>query len=217
MPMANSLPSTALPSTAGADGSQPSPAAEPARCHWVGSDPLYRRYHDEEWGVPCRDDRRLFEFLILESAQAGLSWITILRKRDNYRRAFADFDATAVARFDRSDVERLVLDAGIVRNRQKIEAAIGNARCFLDIQGSRGSFASYLWAFVDGRPLQNQWPADGVPATTPVSDAISKDMKKRGFRFFGSTICYAHMQATGMVNDHATSCFRHSICQRLGQ
>lgn len=212
MPVANSLPSTAS-----AGGGQPNLTAEPSRCHWVGSDPLYQRYHDQEWGVPCHDDRRLFEFLILESAQAGLSWITILRKRDNYRRAFADFDATAVARFDHSDVERLVLDAGIVRNRQKIEAAIGNARCFLDIQGSHGSFASYLWAFVDGRPLQNQWPADGVPVTTPVSDALSKDMKKRGFRFFGSTICYAHMQATGMVNDHATSCFRHSICQRLGQ
>lgn len=191
--------------------------AESDRCAWAGGDPLYRRYHDEEWGVPCHDDQRLFEFLILESAQAGLSWITILRKRDNYRRAFAEFDAHTVAGFDQRDVERLLLDAGIVRNRQKIEAAIGNARCFLEIQRSHGSFARYLWAFVEGRPLQNQWQAGAVPATTPVSDAISKDLKKRGFRFFGSTICYAHMQATGMVNDHTTSCFRHAICQQLGQ
>ncbi len=183
------------------------------RCTWSRGDELYEQYHDTEWGVPCYDDARLFEFLVLESAQAGLSWLTILRKRDNYRRAFADFDAVKVARFNRRSVERLMSDSGIVRNRLKIEAAISNARHFLDLQVSHGSFANYLWDFVDGEPVQNRWQtmAD-VPATTPVSDTISKDMKKRGFRFFGSTICYAHMQATGMVNDHLTSCFRHADC-----
>ncbi len=189
-----------------------------SRCAWAGGDPLYHRYHDEEWGVPCFDDRRLFEFLILEGAQAGLSWITILRKRDNYRRAFADFDAAKVARFNQRSVRRLLADAGIVRNRLKIEAAIGNARCFLDLQQSHGSFANYLWGFVDHQPIQNTWTTmKDVPATTPLSDAISADMKKRGFRFFGSTICYAHMQATGMVNDHPIGCFRHTECGQLGQ
>lgn len=184
-----------------------------SRCAWAGGDPLYHRYHDEEWGVPCFDDRRLFEFLILESAQAGLSWITILRKRENYRRAFADFDAAKVARFNQRSVGRLLADAGIVRNRLKIEAAIGNARCFLDLQQSHGSFANYLWGFVDHQPIQNTWTTmKDVPATTPLSDAISADMKKRGFRFFGSTICYAHMQATGMVNDHLVTCHCHETC-----
>lgn len=183
------------------------------RCTWVGSDPLYQVYHDQEWGVPCRDDTKLFEFLVLESAQAGLSWITILRKRDNYRRAFADFDAQRVARFNHSSVARLMKDSGIVRNRLKIEAAISNARYFLDVQQEHGSFANYMWAFVGGQPLQNNRPPGAtVPATTPLSDRISKDMKARGFRFFGSTICYAHMQAMGMVNDHTTECFRHREC-----
>lgn len=182
-------------------------------CPWPGDDPLYVNYHHTEWGVPCYDDKKLFEFLILESAQAGLSWITILRKRENYRRAFADFNVEKVARFNSRSVERLMNDAGIVRNRLKIESAITNARCFLDVQEEYGSFADYLWGFVDHKPLQNQWETiKQVPATTPLSDTISKAMKKRGFRFFGSTICYAHMQATGMVNDHLISCFRHQEC-----
>ncbi|HUH38546.1 MAG TPA: DNA-3-methyladenine glycosylase I, partial [Spongiibacteraceae bacterium] len=169
------------------------------RCPWCGTDPLYQRYHDDEWGVPCNDDGRLFEFLTLEAAQAGLSWITILRKRDAYRAAFAGFDAHAVAAFDRRDVERLMGNAGIVRNRLKIEAAISNARLFLETRAQHGSFSAYLWNFVDGRPVQNRWRSmQQVPATTPLSDTISKDMKKRGFRFFGSTICYAHLQATGV-------------------
>lgn len=180
------------------------------RCPWCGDDPLYQRYHDEEWGAPCFDDRKLFEFILLESAQAGLAWITILRKRENYRAAFAGFDPQKVARFNRRSIERLMADAGIVRNRLKIEAAIGNARLFLDIAEQWGSFSDYLWHFVDGKPIVNRWQTLAeVPATTPLSDAISKDMKQRGFRFFGSTICYAHMQAVGMVNDHLTSCFRH--------
>lgn len=183
------------------------------RCPWSEGNTLYERYHDTEWGVPCRDDRRLFEFLILEGAQAGLSWITILRKRENYRRAFADFDAERVARFNQRSVARLMADPGIVRNRQKIAAAIGNARQFLALQEQHGSFAAYLWGFVDDRPLQNRWRTHTeAPVTTPLSDRISKDMKRLGFRFFGSTICYAHMQATGMVNDHLVSCFRHSEC-----
>lgn len=184
------------------------------RCPWSAGDALYERYHDAEWGVPCRDDRRLFEFLILEGAQAGLSWSTILRKRENYRRAFANFDAGRVARFNRRSVERLMVDPGIVRNRQKIAAAIGNARHFLAIQERHGSFAAYIWGFVDDRPIHNRWRSPmEVPATTPLSDRISKDMKRLGFQFFGSTICYAHMQATGMVNDHLTSCFRHRECR----
>ena len=183
------------------------------RCPWSEGNTLYEHYHDTEWGVPCRDDRRLFEFLILESAQAGLSWITILRKRENYRRAFADFDVARVARFNQRSVARLMADPGIVRNRQKIAAAIGNARHFLALQEQHGSFAAYLWGFVDDRPIQNRWRTHAeAPATTPLSDRISKDMKRLGFRFFGSTICYAHMQATGMVNDHLVSCFRHREC-----
>lgn len=185
----------------------------PQRCPWSAGNALYEHYHDTEWGVPCRDDRQLFEFLILEGAQAGLSWITILRKRENYRRAFAEFDAERVARFNARSVERLMADPGIVRNRQKIAATIGNARHFLALQEQHGSFAAYLWGFVADRPLQNRWRRHAeVPATTALSDRISKDMKRLGFRFFGSTICYAHMQATGMVNDHLVSCFRHSEC-----
>ena len=186
---------------------------EVERCGWCGDDPLYQHYHDTEWGVPCYDDNKLFEFLVLESAQAGLSWITILRKRENYRRAFAGFDAQKVARFNSRSVARLLGDAGIVRNRMKIESAINNARCFLQLQESHGSFSNYIWDFVDGTPVVNRWHSDSeIPATTALSDRISVDMKKRGFRFFGSTICYAHLQATGVVNDHLVGCFRHAQC-----
>lgn len=179
------------------------------RCAWAGSDPLYLAYHDREWGVPVHDDRLLFEFLILEGAQAGLSWITILRKREHYRAAFAGFDPSAVARFDRPKVAALLADPGIVRNRLKVESALTNARAFLAIQEEFGSFASYQWRFVDGRPIRNAWNTmQEIPASTPVSDAMSLDLKKRGFRFVGSTICYSHMQAVGMVNDHTVDCFR---------
>ena len=172
--------------------------------------PGYVRYHDEEWGVPVHDDRRLFEFLLLEGAQAGLSWSTILNKRAGYRQAFADFDPQKVARFDARKVERLLQFPGIVRNRLKIESAIQNARCFLQVQEEFGSFANYSWRFVGGRPLVNRRSAiSDVPAATPESDALSKDLKKRGFKFVGTTIMYAHMQATGMVNDHLVSCCRY--------
>lgn len=185
------------------------------RCAWAGTDPLYRAYHDLEWGVPQHDDRTLFEFLILEGAQAGLSWITILRKREGYRNAFAGFDPAQVARFAPADVSRLLTDATIVRNRLKIASALDNARAFLAVQEEFGSFDSYLWRFVDGTPLQNAWRSVyDIPASTPVSDALSRDLKKRGFRFVGSTICYAFMQAVGMVNDHTVDCFRyHQIMQ----
>lgn len=186
------------------------------RCTWCGNDPLYVAYHDTEWGVPVHDDRMLFEFLILEGAQAGLSWITILKKREAYRRAFAGFDAGKVARFGPRQVERLLADAGIVRNRLKIEAAINNARHFLAVQEEFGSFDEYVWRFVDGRPIVNRRKTlKQVPASTPESDALSRDLKARGFKFVGSTICYAHMQATGMVNDHLTGCFRHAEVARL--
>jgi len=187
---------------------------ELARCPWSdGIDPAYVRYHDDEWGVPVRDDRVHFEFLVLESAQAGLSWWTILRKRDGYRRAFADFDATKVARFTPRTVERLMQDASIVRNRQKIEAAIANARGFLKIQKEFGSFDRYVWAFVGGKPIVNRWRKQGdVLPTSKESDALSKDLKSRGFKFVGSTIVYAHMQATGLVNDHLVGCFRYGEC-----
>lgn len=181
------------------------------RCGWCGTDPLYVAYHDTEWGVPVHDDRRLFEFLILEGAQAGLSWITILKKREAYRRAFAGFEAAKVARYGPRQVERLLADAGIVRNRLKIEAAINNAQRFLEVQEEFGSFDEYVWRFVDGRPVENRWKTlKQVPASTPESDALSRDLKARGFKFVGSTICYAHMQATGMVNDHLVGCFRHA-------
>jgi DNA-3-methyladenine glycosylase I len=167
-------------------------------------------YHDEEWGVPLQDDEKLFEFLVLEGAQAGLSWLTILRKRAAYRRAFAEFDAERVARFDRRKVAALMKDAGIVRNRAKIEATVGNARAFLSVQEAHGSFAAYQWRFVDGRPIQNRWKTlKELPAQTKESEAMSKDLKSRGFRFVGPTIVYAHMQAVGMVNDHVVDCFRH--------
>ena len=184
------------------------------RCPWSeGVDPAYVRYHDEEWGVPVRDDRVHFEFLVLESAQAGLSWWTILRKREGYRRAFADFDATKVARFTPRTVERLMQDASIVRNRQKIEAAIHNARAFLKIQKEFGSFDRYVWKFVGGKPIVNRWRKQSeVPPTSKESDALSKDLKARGFKFVGSTIVYAHMQATGLVNDHLVGCLRYAQC-----
>ncbi len=181
------------------------------RCTWsAGVDPAYERYHDTEWGVPVRDDRTHFEFLVLESAQAGLSWWTILRKRDGYRRAFAEFDATKVARFTSRTVEKLMGDASIVRNRQKIEAAVTNARAFLKIQDELGSFDAYVWKFVDDAPIVNKWRKHGdVPPTSKESDALSKDLKARGFKFVGPTIVYAHMQATGLVNDHLVGCFRY--------
>ncbi|MFZ0978588.1 MAG: DNA-3-methyladenine glycosylase I [Candidatus Acidiferrales bacterium] len=178
------------------------------RCHWAQS-PLMIEYHDTEWGVPLHDDRGLFEFLILEGAQAGLSWETILRKRENYRRAFDGFDAAKIARYDKRKVRALMADAGIVRNRLKIAAAITNAQAFLVAQSEHGSFDRYIWQFVDGKPKRNSWrQSKQVPARTPESDAMSEALKKRGFRFVGSTICYAFMQATGMVDDHAIDCFR---------
>jgi DNA-3-methyladenine glycosylase I len=180
------------------------------RCAWAGTDPLYVKYHDEEWGVPLHDDRRLFEMLILEGAQAGLSWITILRKRPAYRKAFDNFDPQKVARYDARKKRRLLADAGIVRNRLKIDAAVTNARAFLEIQKEFGSFDAYVWRFVGGAPIVNRRNTmKDVPATSPESDALSKDLKKRGFRFVGSTICYAFMQATGMVNDHVVGCIKH--------
>ena len=196
--------------------------AKPAtlsRCHWVtnGND-LYIRYHDTEWGVPAWDDKTQFEFLILEGAQAGLSWSTILNKREGYRAAFAGFDPEKIARFGKRDVTRLMNDSGIVRNRLKIESTISNAKAFLEFSEKVGSFSKHLWSFVGGKPIQNNIELHGkVPATSAESDALSKDLKKRGFRFVGSTIIYAHMQATGMVNDHLTSCFRHKECKRLAK
>lgn len=185
------------------------------RCPWAGDDPLYIAYHDNEWGVPAHDDRRLFEMLNLEGAQAGLSWITILRKRENYRRAFANWDAAKIARFGEKDFKRLMADAGIVRNRLKIRATIDNARAFLQVRKEFGSFDRYLWQFVGGVPVQNRRRAmRDVPAGTPESDAMSRDLKQRGFRFVGSTICYAFMQAVGMVNDHVASCFRRAELSR---
>jgi DNA-3-methyladenine glycosylase I len=176
----------------------------------------YVRYHDEEWGVPVHDERRQFEFLVLEGAQAGLSWSTILHKREGYREAFADFDVERVARFDRRKVERLMQFPGIVRNRLKIEAAITNAKAVIALQDELGSLDGYLWSFVGGRPIVNHWTdMQQVPATSAESDALSKDLKKRGFKFVGSTIMYAHMQATGMVNDHLVGCFRHEACRKL--
>ena len=181
------------------------------RCPWCGDDPLYVAYHDTEWGVPCHDERTLFEFLLLEGAQAGLSWITILRKRENYRRAFHDFDPRRIARYGEKDVARLMNDAGIVRNRLKIDAAIGNARATLALYEQGGTLDALLWQFLDGRPRANRWRSLAeVPAVTPAAEALSKELKRRGFRFIGPTVMYAHMQATGMVNDHLTSCPRHA-------
>jgi DNA-3-methyladenine glycosylase I len=187
----------------------------PKRCGWVTNDPLYLAYHDREWGVPEHDDRKLFELLILEGAQAGLSWLTILRKRENYRQAFAHFDAGKIATFGEKQVAALLTNEGIVRNRLKIAATIQNAHAFLAIQKECGSFAAYLWQFVGGKPKTNAWQTlREVPAKTAESDAMSKDLAKRGFKFVGSTICYAFMQATGMVNDHTVDCFRYEEIKR---
>jgi len=188
------------------------------RCQWTfgGMSEAYVRYHDEEWGVPVRDDRTQFEFLILEGAQAGLSWSTILRKREGYREAFAGFEIEKVARFDGRKVERLLQNPAIVRNRLKIESAIGNARAALKLQDEVGGLARHIWSFVGGKPILNRWTSmKQVPATSAESDALSRDLKKRGFKFVGSTIIYAHMQATGLVNDHAVGCFRHAECTKL--
>jgi DNA-3-methyladenine glycosylase I len=189
---------------------------EVTRC-FGGDSPLYQRYHDEEWGVPVHDDRTLFEFLILEGAQAGLSWSTILRKRENYRRLFGEFDAERVARFTPARLEKILLDPGIVRNRLKVEGAVKNARAFLAVCEERGSFDAYVWEFVGGVPIQGRWRTlREVPATTRESDALSKDLRRRGFTFVGSTIMYAFMQAVGMVNDHVRDCFRRDEVARLG-
>lgn len=185
------------------------------RCVWAGNDSLYRAYHDKEWGVPLHDDRALFEFLILEGAQAGLSWITILKKRAAYRLAFDNFDAARIACYGADKIESLLQDAGIVRNRLKVRAAVNNAQKFLAVQQAFGSFDAFIWRFVDGTPRQNRWhsPAQ-VPVKTAESDAMSRELAQRGFKFAGSTICYAYMQATGMVNDHTTDCFRYAELQR---
>lgn len=191
-------------------------ADEIVRCGWAGTDPLYVHYHDEEWGVPVYDEHKLFEFLTLEGAQAGLSWITILRKRDNYRAAFDQFDPALVARYDEAKIAELLLNPGIVRNRLKVNATVINARAFLAVQDEFGSFSDYLWRFVDGAPVQNHWNAlSEIPAETAQSKQMSKDLLKRGFKFVGSTICYAMMQACGMVNDHTVTCFRHEQVAQL--
>ncbi|MFD0993684.1 DNA-3-methyladenine glycosylase I [Tenacibaculum geojense] len=183
------------------------------RCFWVTKDPLYVEYHDNEWGVPVYDDDTLFEFLILETFQAGLSWITILKKRENFRKAFDNFNYQKIANYTEDKFETLLQDAGIIRNKLKIKATISNAQAFIKVQEEFGSFSKYIWAFVDGKPIQNNFVnREDVPATTPLSDKISKDLKKRGFKFVGSTVVYAHMQATGMVNDHTTNCFRYNEC-----
>ncbi len=187
------------------------------RCKWCGSDPLYIAYHDDEWGIPVHNDRLLFEFLILEGAQAGLSWLTILKKRENYRKAFQNFDCETIANYSQHDVDRLLSDSGIVRNRLKIESAIKNAQGVIKIQEEFGSFDSYLWCYVEDTPKQNEWKSMvDIPAKTEISERMSKDLKKRGFNFVGPTICYAFMQAIGMVNDHTTDCFRHEEIKQLG-
>ena len=193
------------------EGTHSAGAGATARCPWCGDDPFYVAYHDTEWGAPCHDERTLFEFLILEGAQAGLSWITILRKRENYRRAYDNFDPACIARYGDKDVARLLGDAGIVRNRLKIAASIANARATLELYEQGGSLDHLLWSFVDGRPRINRWrKMDEIPAVTPGAEALSKELKRRGFRFIGPTVVYAHMQATGMVNDHLVSCPRHA-------
>lgn len=211
-----------MPSSSSRPGSSSSPSTDDKakkmqRCPWSeGVSEAYLRYHDEEWGVPVRDDARQFEFLVLEGAQAGLSWSTILHRREGYRKAFANFDAEKVARYTPQRIEALLQDPGIIRNRLKVQATVGNARAFLQLRAERGSFCDYIWGFVDGKPVQNRWRKHGdVPATSALSDALSKDMKKRGFRFVGSTILYAHLQATGLVNDHLVGCFRHAPCKAL--
>ena len=181
------------------------------RCKWAGKDPLYMEYHDTEWGVPLYDDDKLFEFLILETFQAGLSWITVLRKRENFRKAFDGFDYKKIANYNAAKFDELLQNAGIIRNRLKIKATISNAVSFMEIQKEFGSFSKYIWGFTNGKPIKNSWESmEEVPANTSLSDTISKDLKKRGFKFVGTTVIYAHMQATGMVNDHTTDCFRYS-------
>ncbi len=182
----------------------------PTRCSWAGDDPLYTAYHDDEWGVPVHDDRTLFEFLILEGAQAGLSWITILKKRENYRQAFDGFDPKRIARYREARIEKLLGNAGIVRNRLKVNSAVTNAKAFLAVQKELGSFDRFIWQFVGGEPKVNAWKSmSEVPASTPESDNLAKELKRRGFKFVGTTICYAYMQAVGMVNDHVVNCFRY--------
>jgi len=184
---------------------------EKQRCAWCGDDPLYVAYHDNEWGVPVYDDASLFEFLILETFQAGLSWITVLRKRENFRKAFDNFDYVKIANYGEAKVEALLQDAGIIRNKLKVRATISNAQAFIKIQEEFGSFSKYIWGFVDGTPITNRFTGMGeIPANTPLSDTLSKDLKKRGVKFVGTTVVYAHMQATGMVNDHITGCFRYN-------
>lgn len=188
------------------------------RCDWCHGDALYETYHDKEWGVPLYDDQKLFEFLILEGAQAGLAWITVLRKRDGYRQAFDEFDPEKIARYDEKKIEALLQNPGIIRNRLKVKSAVQNARAYLGLREEGIRFSDFLWQFVDGVPLQNRWRSmKEIPAKTALSDTLSKALKQRGFNFVGSTICYAHMQATGMVNDHLVSCPRHRTCQQLGQ
>ena len=180
------------------------------RCTWCGNDPLYMEYHDTEWGVPVYDDEKLFEFLILETFQAGLSWITVLRKRENFRKAFDNFNYKLISNYNEAKFEELLQDAGIIRNKLKIRATISNAIAFMEIQQEFGSFSNYIWKFADGKPIKNSWKdLSKVPATTELSDTVSKDLKKRGFKFVGSTVIYAHMQATGMINDHVKGCFRY--------
>lgn len=192
------------------------PPAARVRCPWCGTDPLYVSYHDQEWGVPVHDDRRLFEMLVLDGAQAGLSWITILRKRENYREAFHEFDPERIARYGARDIQRLMTNPGIVRNRMKIESAIRNARALLRLRETAGGLDGFLWRFVDGVPRQNRWRRlTEVPARTAESDAMSRALKTAGFNFVGSTICYAFMQAAGLVNDHLAGCFRHAEVRRL--
>lgn len=186
-------------------------ANELCRCPWGTENPLYIKYHDEEWGVPVHDDRRHFEFLILEAFQAGLSWLLILKKRDNFQRAFADFDPIKVARFSQTRIETLMNDTGIIRNRRKIEAAVNNAQRFLEVREEFGSFDRYIWDFVKGKPVINSWEElSHIPAKTVLAEKVSEDLKKRGFKFLGPTVVYAHMQAVGLVNDHLVSCFRHA-------
>ena len=187
------------------------------RCAWPSNDPLMIAYHDEEWGVPLHDDRKLFEFLVLEGMQAGLSWSTVLRKRENFRKAFHGFDPVRIARYRQRDVERLLSDAGIIRNRLKIQAALTNAQCFLEVQKEFGTFDAYIWGFVGGKPIKNRFKSlSEIPAVTSESEVLSKDLKSRGFKFVGPTIVYAHMQATGMVNDHTVDCFRYRQVQKQG-
>lgn len=186
------------------------------RCGWVSDDPIYIAYHDDEWGVPVRDEQRLFEFLTLETFQAGLSWITVLRKRENFRKAFDNFDYKKVSTYDEAKVSSLMEDAGIIRNGAKIRAAVSNAQAFIQVQKEFGSFSKYIWGFVDGKPIQNTLASlKDIPAKTELAEQISKDLKKRGFKFVGPTVIYAHMQATGMVNDHTIDCFRHKEVQTL--